>query len=80
MPRVSAAVIPAAFLGLAVGLSGCGASDGAGGPVNTEQQARFKTLQKLGESNTKQAIAENKKKAAAESAQKTGGKSQPPKS
>jgi hypothetical protein len=66
------------FLGKAFLLSGCGGSDTAQA-VQAENEGRFKTLQKLGQSNTREAIADHKKKALAETKQKSSIASRPSK-
>ncbi len=48
-------------------LSGCGETDSAGGVAKTAEESRFNNLRKLGESSSKAAIADNKKKAMEES-------------
>jgi hypothetical protein len=66
------------FLGKVFLLSGCGGSDTAQA-VQAENEGRFKTLQKLGQSNTREAIADHKKKALAETKQKSSIASRPSK-
>lgn len=60
------------FLALILGkvvLSGCGASS-ADGVANSEEQRRYRAIQKLGGLQTKDAIAEKRKQGLAEIAQK----------
>jgi hypothetical protein len=73
-------VLSGLMLGNAILLGGCGGSSstGAGVSVKTEEEARFKTLRKLGDSNTKQALSEMKKKAAAERKEKSSSNSTSP--
>ena len=70
--------LPCLFLGKILLLSGCGGSDIAQA-VQAENEGRFKNLQKIGQSNTREAIAEHKKKALAETKQKASIASRLPK-
>jgi hypothetical protein len=61
------------ILGQIILIAGCGGSSSEGA-AKTEEEARFKGLRSLGESNTKQAIADAKKKAAQELKAKAASK------
>ncbi len=72
-------IITRLILGHVILIAGCGGSDSSGA-VHSEEQARYESVRKLGESNTKQALADAKKKAAQERKEKAGSKPSSPKS
>jgi hypothetical protein len=69
--RMALQCVLAVFISSAVMLCGCGGSNSDGtAAANTEEGRRYNSLQKLGNDQTKQAIAAKKKQALAEIAQK----------